>query len=61
MKNAQDQLLLLLSNLHASIEVGCNADALGPFAAWLSGKSDIHAFIMPGKRYNKRQYQGIRR
>lgn len=31
---------------------GCSADAPGSFAAWLSRKTDVHAWVMPGKRYD---------
>lgn len=31
---------------------GCNADAPGSFAAWLSRHAPVYAFEMPGKRYD---------
>lgn len=31
---------------------GCNADAPGSFAAWLSKQTEVHAYEMPGKRYD---------
>ena len=31
---------------------GCSADAPGSFAAWLSRKTAVHAWVMPGKRYD---------
>ena len=31
---------------------GCNADAPGSFAAWLSTKVPVYAFEMSGKRYD---------
>lgn len=31
---------------------GCNADAPGSFAAWLSQHAPVYAFEMPGKRYD---------
>lgn len=31
---------------------GCSADAPGSFAAWLSRKTDVHAWVMPGRRYD---------
>ncbi len=31
---------------------GCGADAPGSFAAWLSRQTPIHAWPMPGKRYD---------
>lgn len=34
------------------IESGCGVDAPGSFIAWLSGQTAVHAFEMPGKRYD---------
>ncbi len=31
---------------------GCGADAPGSFAAWLSRQTPMHAWLMPGKRYD---------
>ena len=31
---------------------GCNVDAPGSFAAWLSRHTAVHAWLMPGKRYD---------
>lgn len=31
---------------------GCGHDAPGSFAAWLSGRTPMHAYRMPGKRYD---------
>ena len=31
---------------------GCGDDAPGSFAAWLSKQTDMHAYCMPGKRYD---------
>ena len=49
---------------------GCNADAPGSFAAWLSSHAPLYAFEMPGKRYDigdaksyarvQEEYRGIR-
>ncbi len=51
------------------IESECGTDAPGSFIAWLSGQTVVHAYEMPGKRYDigdlesyemvKREYQGI--
>ena len=38
--------------IQEAIDSGCNADAPGSFAAWLSRKTDMHAYVMPGKRYD---------
>lgn len=35
-----------------ALENGCNADAPGSFAAWLSKQTAVHAWEMPGKRYD---------
>lgn len=34
------------------IESGCGVDAPGSFIAWLSGQRPVHAYEMPGKRYD---------
>lgn len=31
---------------------GCNYDAPGSYASWLSNKKPMHAYLMPGKRYD---------
>ena len=51
------------------ISAGCGTDAPGSFIAWLSKVSPVHAFQMPGKRYDignlesyemvQREYKGI--
>ena len=35
-----------------ALAAGCGADAPGSFAAWLSRQVPMHAFAMPGKRYD---------
>ena len=35
-----------------ALEQGCGADAPGSFAAWLSRKTPMHAWRMPGKRHD---------
>lgn len=35
-----------------AVEDGCNIDAPGSFAAWLSKETSVHAWVMPGKRYD---------
>lgn len=52
------------------IEAGCGTDAPGSFIAWLSEVTDVHAFEMPGKRYDignlesyekvQSEYEGIK-
>lgn len=41
-----------LKKIPDAIENGCGIDAPGSFAAWLSGKTAVHAWVMPGKRYD---------
>lgn len=36
----------------AGIEAGCGVDAPGSFIAWLSGVTTVHAWKMPGRRYD---------
>ena len=38
--------------LGEGIGAGCGTDAPGSFAAWLSGRTTVHAMEMPGKRYD---------
>lgn len=38
--------------IQEAIDEGCSVDAPGSFAAWLSGKTRVHAWIMPGNRYD---------
>lgn len=43
---------------------GCSVDAPGSFAAWLSQKTDVHAWVMPGKRYdigNLESYESVQK
>ena len=35
-----------------ALEDGCSADAPGSFAAWLSRHAPMHAWVMPGRRYD---------
>lgn len=55
--------------VRAGIEAGCGVDAPGSFIAWLSGVTAVHAWQMPGRRYDigdlesyeevKRSYSGV--
>ena len=59
------------SLVKTGIDSGCGVDAPGSFLAWLSSVTPVHAFEMPGKRYDignlqsyeevKRNYRGIER
>ena len=53
-----------LGRIGTAIDDGCGTDAPGSFIAWLSSQTAVHAFIMPGKRYdigNLASYEKIRR
>lgn len=41
-----------IKRIPEALEKGCNADAPGSFAAWLSIQTTMHAYKMPGKRYD---------
>lgn len=41
-----------IHRIQEALGAGCGYDAPGSFAAWLSGQTPMHAFIMPGKRYD---------
>ena len=52
-----------LQLINQAIQEGCNADAPGSFVSWLCKKDSIHAFLMPGNRYdigNLESYNNIR-
>ncbi len=40
------------NKLRQAISEGCNTDAPGSFIAWLYKKSLVHAYEMPGRRYD---------
>lgn len=45
------------------IDSGCGVDAPGSFIAWLSSVTPVHAFAMPGKRYdigNLQSYEEVK-
>ena len=39
-------------SIQEALDNGCGYDAPGSFAAWLSKQTPMHAFLMPGKRYD---------
>jgi glucose-1-phosphate thymidylyltransferase len=41
-----------IRRIQEALDAGCGYDAPGSFAAWLSGVTPMHAYIMPGKRYD---------
>ena len=47
-----------------ALREGCGSDAPGSFAAWLSGRAAVHAWKMPGARYDVGDlagYEAVRR
>ena len=41
-----------VKRIQEALENGCGYDAPGSFAAWLSKQTPMHAYVMPGKRYD---------
>lgn len=41
-----------VKRIQEALDNGCGYDAPGSFAAWLSHQTEMHAFRMPGKRYD---------
>ena len=41
-----------VKKIQEALDDGCGYDAPGSFAAWLSRKTDMYAYPMPGKRYD---------
>lgn len=41
-----------LNRISEALGTGCGYDAPGSFAAWLSYKTPMHAWLMPGKRHD---------
>ena len=52
-----------LKRIPEALEAGCGYDAPGSFAAWLSYKTPMHAYLMPGKRHDigdMKSYEAVR-
>ena len=52
-----------IARIPEALCAGCAYDAPGSFAVWLSGRTKMHAWEMPGKRYDigdMRSYEAIR-
>lgn len=52
-----------LNRIPEALDAGCGYDAPGSYAAWLSGKTTIHAWKMPGRRYDigdMKSYEAVR-
>lgn len=41
-----------VEKIEEAVSEGCSIDAPGSFAAWLSNKVNVHAWMMTGKRYD---------
>ena len=41
-----------IQTIQEALDNGCGYDAPGSFAAWLSKQTPMHAYVMPGKRYD---------
>ena len=41
-----------LNKIEEALQDGCGYDAPGSFAAWLSGRTTMHAWKMPGRRFD---------
>lgn len=50
-----------LKRIDEALDEGCGYDAPGSFAAWLSGKVPMHAYKMPGRRYDIGDMESYRR
>ncbi|MBR2787922.1 MAG: nucleotidyltransferase family protein [Erysipelotrichaceae bacterium] len=50
-----------LRRIDEALKEGCGYDAPGSFAAWLSSKTPMHAYRMPGKRYDIGDLESYRR
>ena len=52
-----------LKRIPEALAAGCGYDAPGSFAAWLSYKTPMHAYLMPGKRHDigdMKSYEAVR-
>ena len=52
-----------VARIPEALRSGCGCDAPGSFAAWLSAQTGMHAWRMPGKRYDigdLRSYEAVR-
>ena len=52
-----------LRRIDEALAAGCGYDAPGSFAVWLSGMTDMHAWMMPGGRYDigdMRSYEAVK-
>ena len=41
-----------IHRIQEALDAGCGYDSPGSFAAWLSGQTPMHAYVMLGKRYD---------
>lgn len=47
--------------IQEALEAGCRYDSPGSFAAWLSHKTQMYAYRMPGKRYDVGDYESYQK
>ncbi len=53
-----------IERIQEALDEGCGHDAPGSFAAWLSHRIPMHAYIMPGHRYDigdLKSYEDVKR
>ena len=50
-----------VKRISEALAAGGGVDASGSFAAWLSRQVPMHAFVMPGKRYDVGDVESYRR
>ena len=50
-----------MNRIPEALAAGCGADAPGSFAPRLSRQVPMHAFVMPGKRYDVGDVESYRR
>jgi len=53
-----------IKRIQEALDDGCGYDAPGSFAAWLSKKTQMHAWKMDGKRYDigdVESYESVKR
>ena len=51
-------LIIVSMKISEALKEGCNADAPGLFAAWLSYRVPVRAYPIPGKRYDIGNLEG---
>ena len=52
-----------IARIQEALDAGCNTDAPGSYAAWLSKQTKVHAWKMIGSRYDigdMKSYEAVR-